>query len=447
VSEVEPDLKELLHRRAQDIRIPPDLPPPTLRRARRRRGWSVAFVGMTALAMITGVVVAFQLTSTTSRRIGESPSPLGPTEPTPVPPGTDSDFAVPSVWPETNLDDVRAEQAAVDGGADSWRTDPTETARRFAVSVLGWDQAVASQMYPDGVVPTDDGDAFVTAGPYASGHGLITGVTLDLSQRGRRGQGGIWSVVDVVPDVSGGIDLSCGTNPLVPGNPVTLCGTLSLPDPAESVRYGIFDGNRFDLSNFDDAPFQGTIVVGPDDQFRTEMAGPLSDQASVLFLEVIDGRGIVLTALARRLSPSGAQTSPPATIPPATTQPTGAPTTGCCGDGGENAFPGLWPAGSVDTFRFYEDEVAKGNRTWQLDASQTAQQFVSDVLGWPASDLQISTVFTSLDGSEAFATVASATVSSAAGVDAWEVIDLVRMGAPTPIWVATGARSKLFDVM
>jgi hypothetical protein len=140
------DLKELLRRRAEDVRVPPTLPPVTLRRARRRRVWTAAFAGLTTIAVVAGTVVALQSTVFSShRQIGDTPSPPPPAQPA-LPSSADS--AVPAVWPEASLGEIQTEQAAVDAGADLWRTDPIETARMFGHEALGWDQVHVEQFDP-----------------------------------------------------------------------------------------------------------------------------------------------------------------------------------------------------------------------------------------------------------------------------------------------------------
>src|SRR5262249_47268946 len=152
-----------------EMHMLPTLPPATLRRAHRRRGWSVAFAGMAVLAVITGTVVAIQVNGTTpNRRIGQSPTPPQPTESTPPPPVAEGDFMFPAIWPETNSADIRAEQSVVEAGGDSWRTDPASVARRFALDVAGWDDPAVNVSWVDpvhghGVVDVIDRPTFDTA--------------------------------------------------------------------------------------------------------------------------------------------------------------------------------------------------------------------------------------------------------------------------------------------
>jgi hypothetical protein len=116
---VEPDLKELLHHKADDMRLPLELPPVTLRRARRRRGRSAAFASMTVILFVTGTVTGVQLlTRTSNSTIGESP---GPTETSggstassePVPGPSESAVPEPSAITNGRAVDLTPEAAAV----------------------------------------------------------------------------------------------------------------------------------------------------------------------------------------------------------------------------------------------------------------------------------------------------------------------------------------------
>jgi hypothetical protein len=308
---VEPDLKELLHRKADDMHLPPDLPPVTLRRARRRRGWSAAFASMTAVLFVAGTITGVQLmTRSSGTTIGQSPAPTGtPDEPTtPEPAPADSEFAVPAVWPETNRADIESEQQRVNTGADRWRTDPLATASHFANDVAGWNDVAVDIASLDPIVGSAVVDVVKRNQVDTEGFGALT---LDMARVARSGAGGIWSVVTVAPYSPNGqhIDLSCGTDPLVPGRPATLCGALppALANHA-SVRYAIFDGDRFDLASFGDAPVHGTMLV-EHDRFHTSIIGQVDANASVLALEVLHSSGVV-TAMVQRLRRSGASQAP-----------------------------------------------------------------------------------------------------------------------------------------
>jgi hypothetical protein len=178
---MDPDLKEMLDRRAEDMRLSPDLPPLTLRRAHRRRGWSVAFASMTLVAVIAGTVVALQTFGTsTTHRIGQSPAPQ-PTKanPAPTPPGpnassgpaptsgpppttgpatTGSGGGAPpaidrALWPvvtPARLRDLGRDVAA--GRADYALRVDTE-ATEFAIRMLGWPaDRVSFEGSADGIV-------------------------------------------------------------------------------------------------------------------------------------------------------------------------------------------------------------------------------------------------------------------------------------------------------
>ena len=132
------DLKQLLQRRAEDMRIPPDLPPATFRRARRRRGWTAAFAGVTTITLIAGTVLALQSTVFSSqRRIGDMPTPSSSTQPTSRSPVVDS-HPFPGLWPASSAAAMRYYEREVEEGRQTWLLDPWETSRRFAFDVLGW---------------------------------------------------------------------------------------------------------------------------------------------------------------------------------------------------------------------------------------------------------------------------------------------------------------------
>jgi len=385
---VESDLKEMLDRRAEDMHLPPNLPPATLRRARRRRGWSVAFTGVTVVAVIAGTVVAIQASSTTTgHRVGETPTPPQPTEGTP-PPLVEGDFAVPAIWPETNPADIQAEQSAVDAGADSWRTDPASVGRRFARDVAGWDDVAVSATWVD----ASSGHAAVDVINRHTFDTAHTGaMALELAQVGRAGEGGMWSVLGVEPDavVGQSINLSCGTHPLVPGGAgSTICGTLS-PVLAKqtTLRYALFEGDRFEIgavdrASFADAPDQGRMVLGLHDRFQTELTSPLDANASLPPLEVLGPDGALITMFTDRLRvprESGSPSGPVATTGPG---PTSGPST--TGHAPPPAIRrALWPVVTPARLNDLAQQATAGKADYALQADSEAEEFAVRVLGWP----------------------------------------------------------------
>jgi hypothetical protein len=157
VSDVEPDLEELLRRRADDMRLPLDIPPATLQRARRRRGLTASLAALTTLVVVAGSVVGLQAIGRAQHgRVGESPKPgpsatgAAPTQsvsgPTPTATASSSGAAVPgsdeaireAIWPVSSqpaLDSL--EQRIADGG-DAYVLTPADEAVRFAAHVMGW---------------------------------------------------------------------------------------------------------------------------------------------------------------------------------------------------------------------------------------------------------------------------------------------------------------------
>jgi len=451
---VDPDLKQMLDRRAEDMRLAPDLPPVTRRRAHRRRGWSVAFASMTVLAVITGTVALVQtFGTTTTRRIGQSPTPPAPSESTPPPPVATGDYAVPAIWPETNLADIQAEQAAVDAGSDSWRTDPAAVGQRFAHDVAGWDDVAVSVSWIDpsnglGVVHVVDRATFDTA--------LTGAMTLDLAQVGRKGAGGVWSVEGVGPDavIGQGIDLSCGTDPFVRGAPATLCGTLSPALAAgTTIRYALFDGDGFDVAavdpvSFADATDQGTMVIGLHDRFQTEFAGPLDTNASLLLVEVLDSSGGVVAMLTQRI---GRQRAPVIhhSLSPTTTgpEPTTAPSTGVS-DGAPPAIArALWPVVTPARLDDLGQDVANGKADYALQADTTAKEFAVRMLGWPSDRVTVEgmadgIVYRGVPGVQAIVQNADLGPSTALIVD----LEPATAGGRT-VWLVVGVQSELFHVL
>src|SRR5437764_8768926 len=148
---METEIRELLQERADEVRVAPDLPAPTLRRARRRRIANSAVAGLTAVVVVAGAVVGVQ--AAFHRGVGPTPVGNGTAAPTPqmsatapVGPGT---TPFPGIWPERNADELQAEQATVDQGKDRYRLDPEQTGIEFAHQALGWDPAIGDAKVED----------------------------------------------------------------------------------------------------------------------------------------------------------------------------------------------------------------------------------------------------------------------------------------------------------
>src|SRR5213075_2973434 len=54
------ELKELLSKRADEVRVEPEIPRPVLRRARRRRVLNGALAGLTAAIVVAGAVIGIR---------------------------------------------------------------------------------------------------------------------------------------------------------------------------------------------------------------------------------------------------------------------------------------------------------------------------------------------------------------------------------------------------
>jgi hypothetical protein len=127
VSEVDNDLKTLLEKKAEEMRLDRRLPPRVLRRARRRRAATAAVAGAVAAGAVAGVFVGARLllqeTAAGSRDVRPAGTPQA---------------MYPFIFPSTReaLENTQAEVAQ--GSMPLW-TRPEGTAVLFAVNVLGWD--------------------------------------------------------------------------------------------------------------------------------------------------------------------------------------------------------------------------------------------------------------------------------------------------------------------
>jgi hypothetical protein len=201
---VEPELKEMLQRRAGEARIEPELPRPVLRRARRRRAVNGALAACTAAAVVALAVVGIQAAM-------HSPSTHRPaSHRSATPSGSIQGFALPrpfpGMWPESTVSEFTRTVRAVEGGAFRWRRDPELTAREFASDVMGW-PAAAIRLRAEAVSRTEERLIIWNlvfdkmTGRSTSDPWLSTTLTLDAF--GPPGSG-VWVVTDVR---SGAIDL------------------------------------------------------------------------------------------------------------------------------------------------------------------------------------------------------------------------------------------------
>lgn len=101
---MEKELKQLLRDRAEEMRLPPDIPRPVLRRARRHRRVTGALAGVATIALVAvgfvGIRAALDQRTEVRTPVGPptiepTPSPSVTTEPTPSPSPTEATLGFP----------------------------------------------------------------------------------------------------------------------------------------------------------------------------------------------------------------------------------------------------------------------------------------------------------------------------------------------------------------
>jgi hypothetical protein len=186
-------LPNQLHDLASQMRVDLDrTSPPTLRRARRRRGASAALAVVSIAALVAvGIAGANVLTSADSDgRIATNPEEPTPTPTTVIPP---QPAAFPGLWPETDEAALIANQAAIDEGHQPLRVDPAQTAAMLVADVFDWP---AEALEPE---VTSLSDAFATVDVHTAAID-VPPFRVALAQLGRSGPNGIWTVVRVASD-------------------------------------------------------------------------------------------------------------------------------------------------------------------------------------------------------------------------------------------------------
>lgn len=355
---MENQVRELLHDRAEDIHLEPDIPQPVVRRARRRRLLNAAVAGTTALAVVAGAVVAFSaLVNQRPDRLGATPTP--PASVSALPPVVDLEGQVPAVWPETNLQDIQAAQEAAESGADTWRMDEEETAKRFAATVLGWEEAGAVVIGGEG-----DGPVIVRVLRGPDGDGIEGKVDLTMQRLAATGPHGVWSVLDARTEglnvFAGSLteDQECPFGPLVRGDSAFLCATLEGFPTEETLDAFVFVGDVVDLAELDGAPILIEDLASEDGGFRTGLTENMPPSSSVLLVLARDADGGVRGAHTERVT--GGEPDP------------GAP------------WRGLWPQttrAEAETAQEAADEGGEGY-TWQLEVEGFLVRFGLQHLGW-----------------------------------------------------------------
>src|SRR5438067_10590074 len=126
------ELRELLRRKAAEMRLEPAAPQRLLKRARRRRIGTV----LLSSTVVAGVALGAFLGAHAALQKGAVPPPrqLATEAPNPQTPA-----GFQGLWPTTTKPALRSLQDEVDQGHMPLLTDPQGVANEFAVNVMGWD--------------------------------------------------------------------------------------------------------------------------------------------------------------------------------------------------------------------------------------------------------------------------------------------------------------------
>ena len=119
------DLRQMLQRKAGEVRPPTSLPPGLLRRARWSRVRTSAVSLVVGAALIAGAGAGLR-----TMLLGE---------PRPYDPGAANEELLP-IWPAREADELDALQESAGDGGSTQLQSAESAARGFAVDVLGWDQ-------------------------------------------------------------------------------------------------------------------------------------------------------------------------------------------------------------------------------------------------------------------------------------------------------------------
>jgi hypothetical protein len=136
---METELREMLRDRADSVPPPGELPMPVLRRARRRRLAGAALAAVTAVAVVTGSVIALQVALGEHRAIPiVQPRPSTPApSPTTSGPPPYGDLAQ-TMWPAATPDQFASLEHQLARGEQTFAFRPGDEAVAFAEAVLGW---------------------------------------------------------------------------------------------------------------------------------------------------------------------------------------------------------------------------------------------------------------------------------------------------------------------
>jgi hypothetical protein len=221
-------LRTLLHDLATEM--PVDIEgtaPKTLRRARGRR----VLTGGAGAAIAVALVV---VVSMSALRFADEPTV------TPGVTGPNPSATFEGLWPETDVEALRATQASIRDGHDALRTTPEGTATLLATNLLGWE---LSDVQTDSLAVSED-RATVTIDNRLFGD-RVPVITVELGRLGQSGPNGAWSVLGASTPLIEIDELA----EVMPESPETMPGFLILSgsvtdefDGAPAIEAHVFDG-------------------------------------------------------------------------------------------------------------------------------------------------------------------------------------------------------------
>lgn len=279
------DLKTLLEKKAEEMRLDRRLPPHVLRRARRRRAGTAALAGAVTVGLAAGAIVAV-------------PALL---EEVPTRPPREASIGAPatgiqSIFPDSEEQIEAIQEQVAEGHMPGW-TDPELTAVTFATNVLQWDMADI-----EADVRGDDPVTVVVANPALAG--IPTRLTMALAEGEPGTRDDIYVVTAAETDALDVREPHPGQS-FVPGSRLLVQGTVSLDLPGVQVDASLTWRGQFGDGAAGGAPPPGGTEFGilvevPDDV----EAGP------VLAVTVRDRTGHVLGQTSFRLGdPEGSVTA------------------------------------------------------------------------------------------------------------------------------------------
>ena len=270
-----PDLRTLLERKADDMRLDPRIPDRVVRRARRRRVSTVLVAGAVAAGLVAGVVVSARLLLE-----GTAMAPR-------VRPANPPAQFHPFIYPATR-EALETTQEQVSRGSVPMWTEAEGVAHLFAVNVLGWD--------PEDVAVEVAGDAVVVrnpALPQAARFEGGLGTTLHLV-RVPGSDPPIYAVMAAVAEV-------IEAEPVGPDAELGADGTLSfrgrvafVPDDA-TVALSVDDAQA--------GRAESSSAVRPDGTFLVEVEAPAElGPDTLVSIALLDGAGRTLALTSSRIS-------------------------------------------------------------------------------------------------------------------------------------------------